>query len=537
MQPVLNVEDVKQVESDLTGVGVSISELMHRAGVSTAREVMGMGNVEEVVVMCGLGNNGGDGWVCSESLKARGIRVSVVTPVEPDAIRGDLARVVANSAEHAGVSVLVAPPRDQLEKVLAAADVVVDAMLGTGFHGIPRTPFDIWIDCVNDSDARVVAVDVPSGLSAQTGLSAGGCVSADLTVTMLVLKPGLLADQGRDTCGTIVVAPLAEQTEQLVREADPVAWRADLADYAGMLPPLSNADNKFTRGSVLVVGGSQRFVGAPVMAALAAARAGAGYVTLAVPAPIVPVIQSQLLEIPVLGLPAKDNGTFSDAAAIKIAELAEKRSCTLVGPGMRVTAGTVSVVSHLLSAEVPLVVDADGLNCIARLTSNSLDEFPELLRRSDPLVLTPHRGELGRLVGLQATPPNSLTTAMEAARRIVWADGGSELCVVAKGSATACLNAEVALLPKPGPASLATAGSGDALSGVIAALLARGSIDHEDLPTLTALACEIHGHAGLMAVNERGSRGVMARDIIDMIGLAEDALEDDIAFPEGEPEE
>ena len=161
---------------------------------------------------------------------------------------------------------------------------------------------------------------------------------------MLVLKPGLLADQGRDTCGTIVVAPLAEQTEQLVREADPVAWRADLADYAGMLPPLSNADNKFTRGSVLVVGGSQRFVGAPVMAALAAARAGAGYVTLAVPAPIVPVIQSQLLEIPVLGLPAKDNGTFSDAAAIKIAELAEKRSCTLVGPGMRVTAGTVSLI-------------------------------------------------------------------------------------------------------------------------------------------------------------------------------------------------
>ena len=118
MQPVLNVEDVKQVESDLTGVGVSISELMHRAGVSTAREVMGMGNVEKVVVMCGLGNNGGDGWVCSESLKSRGIRVSVVTPVEPDAIRGDLARVVANSAKHAGVSVLVAPPRDQLERVL-----------------------------------------------------------------------------------------------------------------------------------------------------------------------------------------------------------------------------------------------------------------------------------------------------------------------------------------------------------------------------------------------------------------------------------
>lgn len=537
MQPVLNVEDIRSVEADLTEEGVSVSELMHRAGVSTAREVMEMGDIQDVVVLCGLGNNGGDGWVAAEELLRHGVHVSVVTPVVPDDIHGDIARVVANSARGAGVHVVVAPPRQELEELLSGVDVIIDAILGTGFHGDPRTPFDIWIDCINESGMRVVSVDVPSGLSAQTGLAAGPCVSADLTITMLALKPGLISDHGRDCCGTIVVAPLAEQTERLVMEADPVAWRADLEDYAGLLQPLSNGDDKFTRGSVLVVGGSMRFPGAPVMAAMAAARAGAGYVTLAVPDPIVRIVQSQVLEIPVLGLPANENGTFATGAAEKIAELARKRSATLVGPGMRVTSGTVGVVSELLGTDIPLVIDADGINCISRLTSNAVDEYPEMLRRDKPLILTPHRGELGRLVGLQDNPPASLTAAMDAARRVVWADGGSELCVVAKGSATACVSVDVAFLPKPGPASLATAGSGDVLGGILATLLARTSVDNEDLPSLAALACEIHSYAGSIAVSSRGSRGVMARDIIDALGLAEDALEEDIAFPEGEDEE
>ena len=144
-------------------------------------------------------------------------------------------------------------------------------------------------------------------------------------------------------------------------------------------------------------------------------------------------------------------------------------------------------------------------------------------------MLTPHRRELGRLVGLTDTPPDSLTSALEAARRIVWADGGSELAVVAKGSATACVGVEIALLPKPGPAALATAGSGDVLSGIMAAQLTHCQ-STESLPTLTALACEIHGYAGSIAQERFGSRGVMAADIIDAIGLASDAMEDHAAF-------
>ena len=526
MQPVLNVEDVKRVEAGLTEVGVSISELMHRAGTAAANEVVRMGDASHVAIFCGLGNNGGDGWVAAEALHGRGVDVCVVTPVAPDDIQGDLARVVAKRAQAAGVRMLVAPHKDDVDALLGESDIVLDALLGTGFHGEPRAPFDIWIECINMSGVRVLAVDVPSGLSAQTGHAEGPVIVADETVTMLTLKPGLLSDEGRDVCGAIVVAPLAEQTEELAIEADPVAWRADPSDYQQIITPPTNAVDKFSRGSVLVVGGSTRFTGAPMMAALAAARAGAGYVTLAVPEPIAPIVQARMLEIPVIGLPAEPYGAFSTRAADLVVRLAESRSATLVGPGMRVSSGTVAVVSALLNSNANLVVDADALNCISRLTSGQIDEFPEILRRGAPLVLTPHRAELGRMVGLADTPPNSLTSMLDAARRIVWADGGSELCVLAKGNASACVGVEAAILPKPGPACLATAGSGDVLGGIVAALLAHDDIEGTELPLISALACEIHGQAALLAAEQFGSRGVMAGDLIDKIGLAVDAIEE-----------
>lgn len=531
MQPVLNIEDIKRVEVALTRVGVSVSELMHRAGCAAAQEVLELG-AKSVVVFCGLGNNGGDGWVAAEALLSRGVAVQAVVPIEPDDLTGDLARQVAQSAVRAGVPVLVGPSREEVQEALAAADTVLDCMLGTGFHGKVRTPFDIWIDCINASGARVVSVDVPSGLSAQSGLAEGACVIADMTVTMLALKPGLLADNGRDACGVIVVAPLAEQTERLVIEADPVAWRTDLADYLDVVNEPSASVDKFSRGSVLVVGGSSRFPGAPIMAARAAARAGAGYVTLAVPEAIVPVVQSHLLEIPVVGLPCDVNGVLTSEAADKVEQLARHNSATLIGPGMRVATGTVACVTSLLRTRVPLVVDADGLNCLARLTENDVTNFPELTRREAPLVLTPHRRELGRLVGRPDNPPKSLDDQLECARNIIWTDGGSELVVVTKGTATGCVGVDQAVLPKPGPAALATAGSGDVLAGMMASYLAQSHGQPADLPLMCAFVCEVHGYAGSLAAEAFGSRGVMASDIIDRIGLAADVVEEHAFAPD-----
>lgn len=536
MQPVLNIEDVKCVEVALTREGVSVSELMHRAGYAAAQEVMALDGVDNVVVLVGLGNNGGDGWVAAEALLARGVNAKVVSPIDPDQISGDLARQVAQSAVKAGVSPLVGPSRDELESLLSTADAVLDCMLGTGFHGEVRAPFDIWIECVNACGARVVAVDVPSGLSAQTGHAASSCVVADMTVTMLALKPGLLADDGRDVCGSIVVAPLAEQTERLVVDADPVAWRTDLADYLSVLPAPTQAVDKFSRGSVLVVGGSRRFTGAAVMAARAAARMGAGYVTLATPASAAFVAQTQLLEIPVVPLPEDADGVLTAEGVEVVKKLAEGASAVLVGPGMRVSAGTVAIVSALLESDVPLVVDADGLNCLARLTNGALSDFPEITRRRAPLVLTPHRRELGRLVGHADDPPASLVDQLEAARTIVWADGGSELVVVSKGTATGCVGVEQAVLPKPGPAALATAGSGDVLAGMMASVLAQRAGEGVDPVLLAAYACEVHGYAGSLAAERLGSRAVMATDVIDVIGLAADAVEEHVTFSEGPAE-
>lgn len=529
MQPVLNVEDVRTVEQELTKVGVSLSELMRRAGAAAAQEVTRFGDALSVAIFVGFGNNGGDGWVAAERLQSMGYQVSVITPVEPSQVKSNLAHVVAVSAERANVPILVSPTRERIQELLASADVVLDAMLGTGFYGDPKAPFDIWIDCINQSGVHVVAADVPSGLSAQTGHASPHTVAADVTVTMLCLKPGLLVDDGRDVCGTLIVAPLAEQTSRLLIEADPVAWRNEAEDYLDVMVPPSSAVDKYTRGSVLVVGGSTRYIGAPVLAARAAARAGAGYVTLAVPEPIVSIVQSHVVEIPVVGMPFDPGcGSFAADAREAILELANKNTAVVAGPGMMVNTSTMAVVAGLLQCGAPLVLDADALNCLARLTTNRLDSFPELIRRSSPLVLTPHRRELGRLVGLVDAPPDNLPAVLEAARRIVWAEGGSEVCVVAKGTATACVGVDIALLPKPGPAALATAGSGDVLAGVMGAVLAKtaGSAENENLPLLCALACEVHGLAGSLAAQRYGSRGVMAGDVADFVGLAVDALEE-----------
>ena len=161
MQPILNIEDVRRVEQALTREGVSISELMHRAGSAAAQEVMRMGGVSRVAILVGTGNNGGDGWVAAEELVAAGVKVTVVSPIPPDKIKGDLAKVVAVRAISAGVPVVVGPPRSTLEELFSKADVVLDGMLGTGFRGSPTAPYDIWIDTLNMSGARVVAIDVP----------------------------------------------------------------------------------------------------------------------------------------------------------------------------------------------------------------------------------------------------------------------------------------------------------------------------------------------------------------------------------------
>ncbi len=526
MQPVLNVEDVRRVEQDLTAAGVSLAELMRRAGHAAAQEVLNLGDVEHVIIFAGPGNNGGDSWVAAELLHRAGASVEVVCSEDPAEIQSPLEAMVAKSAQEAGVSYVVAPSKNDIERRLQEASVALDGIFGTGFHGEIHAPYDIWINAINESGIKVVSIDVPSGISAQTGEGANPYVMAEVTVTMISLKPGLISGKGRDACGAIVVAPLAEQSEKFIVDADPVAWRVDTADYVDVIPAPTVDIDKYSRGSVLVVAGSKHYPGAAILAAEAAARAGAGYVTLCVPSCIATVCRTHLTSIPVVALPSSDSGTFAISAKADLIKLAKSRDVVVAGPGMGVSADTVSLVTALLETKVPLVLDADALNSMARMTTDSIDNFPELIRREAPLVLTPHRKELGRLVGMNDAPPESLASSMEAARRIVWADGGSDICVIAKGEATACVGVEIALLPKPGPLSLATAGTGDILAGIVGAFLARHMNEEDVLPLMCAMACETHATAARLAAEEFGLYGALSSDIVKKVGLALDNVEE-----------
>lgn len=524
MKPILSTEEVVRLEDIIERQGTSKAELMEHAGEFVATLALGY-DPHEVVVLAGFGNNGGDGWVAADILQQRGIHVVVVTPVEPNEIPSALARHVARRTAGREVTVVVGPSRDELAGLVEKADVVIDSILGTGFHGAVRPPFSIWIPTVNELAKHVISVDVPSGLDAQTGVVEDCCIRADKTATMIAPKIGLYSADGPIYVGELVCGELYDDLDEVIDDVDHAAEIAQAGDLAEFMEPLPANVNKYSRGSVLIVAGSARYPGAAMMAAKAAARAGAGYVAVAAPDACANLIRMALPSVPVIAIPSDSRGSFGAAARSVVCEIAPKYDCVLCGPGMTTAAGCMQVVSGLLELDIPLILDADALNCLARLAIDGIDKTPELYRREAPLILTPHHRELSRLVG--DAPVDDLGTAIDAAQRIVWAVGSDNLIVVAKGATTAIVGVEKVLIPMSGPASLATAGSGDVLAGILAGTVAtsHGEVDHWEL--LASYAVAIHSYTGFAAAAEFGERSVIATDLIDLIGEAMQLVENE----------
>ncbi len=524
MKPILSTEEVVRLEDIIERQGTSKAELMEHAGEFVATLALGY-EPHEVVVLAGFGNNGGDGWVAADILQQRGIHVVVVTPVEPNEIPSALARHVARRTAGREVTVVVGPSRDELADLVEKADVVIDSILGTGFHGAVRPPFSIWIPTVNELAKHVISVDVPSGLDAQTGVVEDCCIRADKTATMIAPKIGLYSADGPSYVGELVCGELYDNLDEVIDDVDHAAEIVQAGDLAEFMEPLPANVNKYSRGSVLIVAGSARYPGAAMMAAKAAARAGAGYVAVAAPDACANLIRMALPSIPVIAIPSDSRGSFGAAARSVVCEIAPKYDCVLCGPGMTTAAGCMQVVSGLLELDIPLILDADALNCLARLAIDGIDKTPELYRREAPLILTPHHRELSRLVG--DAPVDDLGTAIDAAQRIVWAVGSDNLIVVAKGATTAIVGVEKVLIPMSGPASLATAGSGDVLAGILAGAVAtsHGEVDHWEL--LASYAVAIHSYTGFAAAAEYGERSVIATDLIDLIGEAMQLVENE----------
>lgn len=525
MRPVLGCEEITKLEAAIERAGTSLAELMELAGEFVADEAAKF-DPKHVVVLVGFGNNGGDGWVAADILAQKGMDVDVVAPCEPDEIPSQLARHVARRTAGRDVSIIIGPSKDELSELIATADLVIDGMLGTGSHGSLRAPFTFWVSALNESGVPVLAIDIPSGLDPQTGAVENDCVRADRTVTMLAPKIGLFSGEGPDTTGEVLVGELYDHLDEYIDDVEHEAEIVDPEDIVDFLEPLPSNINKYSRGSVLVVAGSAQYPGAAIMAAKAAARAGAGYVAVATPSVCANLIRMALPSVPVFSMPSDARGGFGAAATASIRELAERYSCVLCGPGMTAAGESMDVVGALLATNVPLVLDADALNAMARVSVDSIDATPELYRREAPLILTPHHKELSRLVG--GTEVHDLSQAIDAAQRIVWAAGSDNMAVVAKGPTTAIVGVEKVLLPLAGPASLATAGSGDVLAGIIAGSLALNRDIDLPIELLCAYAVAIHSYTGFAAAAKYGEKSVMATDLIDLIGdamqLAADAI-------------
>jgi len=480
-------------ERAVAELGVSLADLMSRAGLALADEVSLRVPYGPVAVVSGTGNNGGDGWVAAAELHARGREVVVIAPVGPDELEG-IAGNAARAARAAGIPTVVGDGTME-PGALTGYAVIVDALFGIGLSGPVRQPFMTWIEAINASGACVISADLPSGVMTDSGRVDGHAVRASATVTFAAEKRGLLLYPGADRAGDVVVADIGIPWEMIGTAGDLEVW--DPEDYAALLPRHPQDVHKNTRGRVLIVGGSGGFPGAVMLSAMGAQRMGAGYVTLAVPESIAPIIQGRLPSVVVVGLPENPSHTLASKVAEEIIDVARESDAVVVGPGMTVAHGAVLVVRKLVAdLAAPLVLDADGINAL-------VDSHEMLLERTGPTVITPHPGELSRLL--------ETTAAQVQADRLFYGTSitGPRLACVLKGAHTVISGRGRQVLNTSGGPALATAGTGDVLAGMTGTLLSQGLEPLE----AGALAAYLHGRAGDHAAMELTDCGVIAEDI------------------------
>jgi NAD(P)H-hydrate epimerase len=417
---------------------------MDRAGTAVADIVL-RHFPGRVTVVCGGGNNGGDGRVCARLLEEGRREVRVVDGL------GDLGE----------------------------PDVIVDALLGIGLRDTPREDAARMIELINAAGRPVVAVDVPSGVNASTGEVPGTAVHATVTVTFGAAKVGLAVAPGRFHAGSVHVAPIGLRPREHEHALVPASALLDV-------PRKGAGSTKYSAGSVLIVGGSRGLTGAPMLAALAAFRADAGYVAVAAPESTLPVLEARLLEVVKHPLPEDTAGRLLPRSADAILVAAEKADAIAIGPGLGRSDGTIELVRILLERlDKPIVLDADALW--------QLEPFA----RGAPTVLTPHAGELARLLGTKSSEIDA--HRLDAVRRAASRFGS---VVLLKGADTLiAAPRQGVLVAGYGTPALATAGSGDVLTGVVAAFLAKGL----EPRLAAALAAVAHGVAGDLVATQPGT--------------------------------
>jgi ADP-dependent NAD(P)H-hydrate dehydratase / NAD(P)H-hydrate epimerase len=454
--------------------------LMSRAATAAFEWLLALWpDVEQVHVLCGTGNNGGDGYLLADLAHKRRISVTVYQLGDVDRIQGDAALARAQALDN-GVAVQAFSPEN------LQGGVIVDAMLGTGLGGEVRAPFLGAIEAVNSSELPVLAVDVPSGLCGDTGRVLGTAVRADVTVCFIGLKRGLFTGDAPDYTGLIQFTDLQIPAEVYQRVTSDCA-RLELEPLLEAMPGRPASAHKGLYGSVLIIGGDYGMAGAVAMAAEAAIRCGAGLVNVATRPEHVSSLVARTPEVMSHGVNAGED----------LAPLIDRASVLVVGPGLGQSNWSEQVMAAALESTKPMVLDADGLNLLA---AGKLVASP---RRQD-WILTPHPGEAARLLGVGTSEIQGDRFA--AATQIQQRYGG---VAVLKGNGTLVASEGCLVLGDYGNPGMASGGMGDVLSGVIGALYAQ----HLPAEDAAALAICLHGAAADLAA-EDGERGLVATDLI-----------------------
>ncbi len=464
-----------------------------------------------VLILCGKGNNGGDGLVMARLLAEQEYSVTVMLLDGPGELSHDALLNFGRLPESVAVEVPAADSWPETFEVLAAeAAVVVDAVFGTGIKPPLRGGYPDLIRAVNDAGMPCFAVDIPSGVSGDDGRVDPVAVAADLTVTVGLPKLGLLLSPGRDFVGDIEVVDIGFPEEICAKFAGGLHWLPP-EDYLALLPARPSSVHKYECGRVLVMAGSRDFGGAAHLAGLGALRSGVGLVKMTSPLCLENALRIGLPEAVIRAVAETDTGTIAPLSPAVLESLLENQQAVALGPGLGEDSGTDAWVVDLLAGlSLPVVVDADALNAFARTGT-------EPRFGTDQVVLTPHAGELARLAGM-----TSSQVVKNRFRLVADLAGRWNAVLMLKGcpSLIAAPDGRVFINPV-GDDALARGGSGDVLTGLVAGLLAQGL----DALSAALLGAYLHGRAGTVAARGRSNRSVLVREVAAAVGPVFEEME------------
>lgn len=515
---ILYTEQVKQLEEEYAAGGNEHIKLMENAGDSIARFIHEKYGIQgmSVAVLCGHGNNGGDGFAAARKLHDNGAKVRIIL-VDGDP-RTDDAIDMFGRAERAGVKFISCPEtaaadgdeddeenseilkREELiKRYIIEADLIIDAVYGIGYHGDMPEHVAKVLKIAGMSEAPVLAVDIPSGISADTGSCAECCVKATYTVTFTAMKPAHIIYPSTKYCGTVLVAQIGI-AEKSIDETEKKLFDIDYHSVKLCFQPRNSDTHKGDYGKLLVICGSVGMAGAAVLSCKAAIHSGAGLVRAVIPEGIYPIVGTQSIESVYTVCKGNDDGTLTAESCDKIGQLLEKCDACLIGCGMGINDDTKAIVEYVIkNSKSPLIVDADALSIIS-------DNIQLLCEAECPVIITPHIGEMSRLVKREIAEigSNRLQTAVDFAQEYgvhVILKSANTIIAVPEGKAY------VNLTGNPG---MAKGGSGDVLAGMVASFAAQGF----SLQDASVCAVYIHGAAGDKAAARFSQQAVTPTDMI-----------------------